>query len=251
MADGGKLTVETANAELTEEFCRKHQGAEPGPYVMLAVSDTGTGMTDETLGHIFEPFYTTKELGKGTGLGLSMVYGIVKQSSGYILVESALGKGTTFRVYLPRMEREQAETGEGRMQSRSEKGRETILLAEDDAAVRELTREVLDSRGYSVIAASGPDEALKLCSQHTGRIDLLVTDAVMPGMSGREMAARVAEARPGIGILLMSGYTEPRHAEIQVAKHTAMFLQKPFTPGTLSQTVRQILDQRRQTTSVR
>jgi CheY-like chemotaxis protein len=202
-------------------------------------------MDEAVLPHIFEPFYTTKELGKGTGLGLSMVYGIVKQSGGYILVESKVGSGTTFKIYLPRVEARADKATKDKDPARNGHGDETILVVEDDDSVRELAREVLTSRGYAVISAASPKEAFELCSRREDPIDLLITDAIMPGMSGREMARKLAEVRPGLRILLMSGYTEPQVGRLLVTDNTASFRQKPFTPGTLAGTVRRILDQGR------
>jgi two-component system, cell cycle sensor histidine kinase and response regulator CckA len=245
MPNGGTLTIETTNAELTPEFCRRHAGAQAGRYVMLRVTDTGTGMDEAILPHIFEPFYTTKELGKGTGLGLSMVYGIVKQSGGYILVESKVGSGTTFKIYLPRVEARADKTVEDKGPAENGHGDETILVVEDDEGVRELAREVLAARGYAVISAASPQEALQLCSRRADPIDLLITDAIMPGMSGREMTGKLAKERPGLRILLMSGYTEPQLGRLLITDNMASFLQKPFTPGALADTVRRILDQGR------
>jgi two-component system cell cycle sensor histidine kinase/response regulator CckA len=219
MPQGGKLTLELANSQ--------HTGAEPGNYVVLRVTDTGMGMDEETLVHIFEPFYTTKETGKGTGLGLSMVYGIVKQSGGYILVNSRVGKGTTFHVYLPRVH-EDAPCAEDLDTSKLKNGRENILLVEDDEAVRELAREILTARGYAVTSVAGPKQAIEICAYDGKPVDLLIADAVMPEMSGREMAVKLSRLRPGIRILMMSGYTHPQVGQAQVADHIVGFLQKPF-----------------------
>src|SRR5207253_1821780 len=185
LADGGNLTIETDNVHLTEDYSRHQVAFKPGPYVMLAVSDNGSGMNDETKARLFEPFFTTKEQGKGTGLGLSTVYGIVKQSMGYIWVYSEPGLGTTFRVYLPAID-EEADSKQASQPSQPiAPGSETILLVEDDEMVRGLTRTTLEESGYKVLPAPNGEEALRICEQHPERIHLLLTDVVMPGMSGR------------------------------------------------------------------
>jgi len=242
MPNGGKLTLETANVDLDETYAQQHFGAKPGRYVMLAVSDTGVGIDSATLAHIFEPFFTTKEVGKGTGLGLSTVYGIVKQSDGYIWVYSEPGKGATFKVYLPRVDapaevvqRESPQTSTGR-------GKETILLVEDDPQVRELTHDVLCARGYTVLAAEQPSRALTICDEHTGPIHLLLTDVVMPGISGSELALQIVKRKPGIEVLFMSGYTDNAVVNHKILERGIHFLQKPFTPSTLAQKLREILD---------
>jgi CheY-like chemotaxis protein len=249
MPDGGRLTVETANVELDALYARDHATVKPGKYVMLAVSDTGIGMTADTVTHIFEPFYTTKENGRGTGLGLSTVYGIVKQSGGYIWVYSELNHGTTFKVYLPRVEEavESAAARPARPTSEPAKelsGHETILLVEDEPELRELTRTVLTERGYNVIEAMSAEGAERLATQESGgsKIHLLLTDVIMPGVSGRELAKRVLARQPSVRVLYMSGYTYNVIAENGTLERGVAFLQKPFTPSGLVEKVREVLD---------
>jgi PAS domain S-box len=243
MPKGGTLTLETANVELDESYAQGHLGAVPGSYVMLAVTDNGLGMDDETQAHIFEPFFTTKELGKGTGLGLSMVYGIVKQSGGYIWVHSAPGKGSSFRVYLPRVFEHEQEIAAPFPAAQSLAGKETILLVEDDPLVRGLALEILKSRGYSVLVAERPDAALEICRRHGGKINLVLTDVIMPGMNGREMADEILAMRPEVGVLFMSGYTDTAVMRNGNGGKLASFLQKPFSPTVLGRKVREMLDQ--------
>jgi two-component system cell cycle sensor histidine kinase/response regulator CckA len=209
---------------------------------MLAVSDSGIGMSPETVAHIFEPFYTTKESGQGTGLGLSTVYGIVKQSGGYIWVYSEPGKGTTFKVYLPRVA-EQVEAKPERLElPAAGQGSETILLVEDEEAVRELASRILSAKGYSVVAATSAREAEKFAAKNAGEIHLLLTDIIMPGTSGRELARRITAKHPRTRVLYMSGYTDNVLAQGGVLEAGLSFLQKPFTPGALVQKVREVLD---------
>ncbi|PYX62429.1 MAG: hybrid sensor histidine kinase/response regulator [Acidobacteria bacterium] len=243
MPNGGKLTLETANVELDESFAQTHLATLPGSYVMLAVSDTGMGMDEETQAHIFEPFFTTKELGKGTGLGLSMVYGIVKQSGGYIWVHSEIGKGSTFKVYLPRVFEHAQEIASPFPAPTALLGKETILLVEDDPLVRELALEILKTRGYCVLVADRPDAAIQLCRQHTGKIHLVLTDVIMPGMNGSQMVDEIAAMRPGISVLFMSGYTDTAIIRDGNFGQTTSFLQKPFSPTVLGRKVREMLDQ--------
>ncbi|MGC0771445.1 MAG: ATP-binding protein, partial [Candidatus Acidiferrum sp.] len=244
MPKGGRLTVETFNVDLDSTYARDHVSVKPGAYVMLAVSDTGMGMSVETVAHIFEPFFTTKESGQGTGLGLSTVYGIVKQSGGYIWVYSEPGKGTTFKVYLPRVT-EVAESKTGAVQPPGAgKGSETILLVEDEEAVRELASRILSAKGYSVVVATSTQEAEQLATKHAGEIHLLLTDIIMPGTSGRELARRITERHPRTRVLYMSGYTDNVLAQGGVLETGLSFLQKPFTPGALVQKVRDVLDNR-------
>ncbi len=239
MPHGGRLLVETANTALDEEYARQHAGARPGPYVLLAVHDTGVGMDKETQAQIFEPFFTTKEVGKGTGLGLSTVYGIVKQSGGYIWVESALGRGSTFQVYLPHVE---AEAEPERVEAPAEgvqRGGETILVVEDEAALRKLAREFLEGNGYRVLEAENGADALRVADAHGGRIHALVTDVVMPAMPGRELAERLTALRPDTRVLFMSGYTD----DVRLGRlgPGQIFLQKPFTLDTLVRKLRELL----------
>jgi two-component system cell cycle sensor histidine kinase/response regulator CckA len=250
MPDGGRLTVETSNAELDSIYARDHASVKPGRYVMLAVSDTGVGMSADTVAHIFEPFYTTKESGRGTGLGLSTVYGIVKQSGGYIWVYSELNHGTTFKVYLPRVEEavEVAQDAKSTLTPpplRERTAKETILLVEDEPELRELTRTVLTARGYRVIEALNAEEAERLANESHSRgtkIHLLLTDVIMPGVSGRELAKRVLSRQPSVRVLYMSGYTYNVIAENGTLERGVAFLQKPFSPSGLVEKVREVLD---------
>jgi CheY-like chemotaxis protein len=242
MPNGGTLTLETANIELDQSYAQGHLGAVPGSYIMLAVTDNGLGMDDETQARIFEPFFTTKELGKGTGLGLSMVYGIVKQSGGYIWVHSAIGKGSSFRVYLPRVFENEQELAPSQPVSQSLAGKETILLVEDDPLVRGLAQEILKTRGYSVLVAERPEAALEICRQHAGPIDLVLTDVIMPGMNGRDMADEILAMRPEVGVLFMSGYTNTVPMRNGSNGKLTSFLQKPFSPTLLGRKVREMLD---------
>ena len=243
MSGGGKLTIETANVDLDEAYARRH-GVEmkPGPFVMLAVSDTGMGMDEETRSHIFEPFFTTKEKGKGTGLGLSTVYGIVKQSEGFIWVYSEPGQGTTFKIYLPKAEAGEAFREEKQTQAQNLEGSETILLAEDDDSARKLIRSVLQEHGYRVLEAQDGEEALQLFEQHEGLIHLLLTDVVMPGMNGRELAERLHPLQPKMKVLYMSGYTDNAIIRNGVLEPGMPFIQKPFPPEVLVSECRKVLD---------
>jgi PAS domain S-box-containing protein len=241
MPQGGRLTLATARVDLDEPAARRFLDARPGSYMVLEVTDTGCGMSDEVRAHLFEPFFTTKEVGRGTGLGLSTTYGIVKQSGGHIEVASAPGHGSTFKVYLPRAEAAPAEEG-GRPPPAAPRGLETVLLAEDEEMVRSLVRQVLRQAGYTVLEAANGAEALAVCQQHPGPIHLLLTDVVMPGMSGRALAERAARLRPDLPVLYMSGYTDDdvvRHGVMQAA---AAFLQKPFRLDDLLRKVREVLD---------
>ena len=243
MPQGGKLTIQTKNVLLDEHYSRGHFAIQPGPYVMLAVSDTGHGMDAETQARIFEPFFTTKEKGKGTGLGLSTVYGIVRQSGGHLWVYSEVGRGTTFKVYLPRVE---AAAEQRALESSSVKptsqGLETILLVEDEETVRRLARDILEMNGYHVLPAANGSEALRLCEQHAGPIHLLLTDVVMPQMSGREIAERAATLYPALKVLYMSGYTDDSIIHHGVLDAGIALLEKPFTPDALARKVRETLD---------
>jgi len=243
MPHGGNLIIETENIYLDEGYTAHHIAVKPGAYVLLAVSDTGEGMDEETQARIFEPFFTTKELGKGTGLGLSTVYGIVKQSGGNIWVYSEVGKGTTFKVYLPRVD----EAAQGYKRSpevkESLRGTEVILLAEDDEKVRNLVRDVLAAYGYRVLEAEDGSMTLSVSAHHEGPIHLLLTDVVMPKMSGRELADRLAESRPEIKVLYMSGYTDESIVHHGVLDAGIPFIQKPFEPEALVRKVRELLDE--------
>src|SRR5271166_579150 len=243
MPSGGKLTIETSNVSLDEEYSRFHAPLRPGEYVMLTISDTGMGMDSETQSHIFKPFFTTKGT-KGTGLGLSTVYGIIKQSGGYIWVYSESGKGTTFKNYLPRVpERAESPAVVSTAESvATEPGTETILLVEDEANLRYLARQFLEKQGYRVIEAADGAVAMQIAVAHEGTIHLLLTDVIMPGMNGRELAQRISEIRPNTKVLYMSGYTENVIGHNGTLDAGVRLLQKPFTLRDLKSKVREVLD---------
>ena len=242
MPEGGKLTIETANVELDGDYADQHVEMPPGAYVLLAVSDNGMGMDGETRVRIFEPFFTTKEEGLGTGLGLSTVYGIVKQSNGFIWVYSEPGKGTTFKVYLPRIEGDGAVPQTEIAPEEKLEGTETILVVEDDDTVRELVQRIFHEYGHSVIEACNGEEGLQICAQQAGEIDLLLTDVVMPGMNGPELAEYVTSMKDGIKVLYMSGYADRAISHNGLVKEEIQFLQKPFTPDELLRKTRASLD---------
>jgi PAS domain S-box-containing protein len=241
MPRGGRLTLETANAELDETYARSHFPIQPGPYVMLAVSDTGCGMEAETQAHIFEPFFTTKDKGKGTGLGLAMVYGIIKQSGGYIWCCSEVGQGTAFKIYLPRVEEVEEMKGKVGVWVAPERCTETVLVVEDEPEVRQLARRILAAQGYQVLEARHGEDALLVCEQHPGPIHLLLTDVVMPEMGGPELAERLAPFRREMKVLYMSGYTDDAVVHHGVLTSGAAYLQKPFTPEALARKVWEVL----------
>ncbi|HEY3123262.1 MAG TPA: PAS domain S-box protein [Thermoanaerobaculia bacterium] len=242
MPSGGTLAIETSNAQLDESFTRNHVPTQPGPYVCVAVSDTGVGISDDVKARLFEPFFTTKERGKGTGLGLSTTYGIVKQSGGYLWCDSEVGRGTTFRVLLPRVEEPVSQAEERKPLPPIHPGDETLLLVEDEPEVRSLVQRILKTQGYTVVTAANPDEALAVAREFKGPIQLMVTDVVMPGMSGLQLAERLAPTRPDMRVLFMSGYTNDAIGHQGVLDPGTAFLQKPFTPNALARKVREVLD---------
>jgi PAS domain S-box-containing protein len=246
MPEGGRLTIETANAELDEPYVRQHADVRAGSYVVLAVSDTGTGISAEARAHIFEPFFTTKERGKGTGLGLSTVYGIVKQSGGHVTFYSEPGRGTTFRVYLPAANRAEGVQARRPVAGDECRGHETVLLVEDDPAVRGLASKLLERWGYRVLVAPGGAEAIERSRAEAGPIDLLLTDVVMPRIGGREVADQLVRERPGLKVLFMSGYTENAIVHHGVLDPGVALIQKPFSPAAFGRKVREVLGQARE-----
>ncbi len=246
MPQGGRLTIETADVELDRSYVAGHVPTQPGRYVLLAISDTGVGMDGATKARLFEPFFTTKEPGRGTGLGLATVYGIVKQSGGYIWAYSELGHGTTFKIYLPRV----AETPEAPESTTGTptpvRGSETVLVVEDQEEVRQLTKRVLEARGYAVLAARNGAEALEIVARHPTRIHLMITDVVMPGMNGRELAELACAKRSDLKVLYVSGYTGEAVLQHRLLEPGVAFLQKPFTPDALARKTREVLDNGRQ-----
>jgi signal transduction histidine kinase len=244
MQNGGCLTVETANVMIDQAYARKRELMRPGPHVMIAVSDTGHGMDAETLTHIFEPFFTTKEIGKGTGLGLATVYGIIKQTGGSVSVYSEPGHGTTFKVFLPRAEGAVEPTTTGQMPALIAMGTETVLLVEDEDDVREFVREALEEAGYKVVEARDGLEAIAHLEEASLAVDVVVTDVVMPRMSGRELMEKLSRNRPGLKWIFMSGYTEDAIIHRGALGESATFLEKPFSAVALSRKVREVLDGR-------
>ncbi|MDX9975609.1 MAG: response regulator [FCB group bacterium] len=241
MPQGGRLTIETLNVDLDETYVRDHAMVKPGHYVMLAVSDTGTGMDAETQAHIFEPFFTTKEQDKGTGLGLATVYGTIQQSGGSIYVYSEVNRGTTFKIYLPRVTTSAHRAALPPVKQPEVQGTETVLLVEDDPVVRELVQRTLARYGYTVLQAASGNEALNICQEHEDTIHVMLTDVVMPQMSGRELAQAVNECRPEIKVLFMSGYSGEAVVRHGILGQEMPFLQKPFTPDALTRKIRQAL----------
>lgn len=242
MPDGGKLTIETKNVYLEENYAMQHLSVRPDLYTMLAVSDTGTGMDAETQKRVFEPFFTTEETGKGTGLGLSTVYGIVKQSGGSIWVYSEPERGTTFKIYLPQIEEQMPEPESNAEVEEDLQGTETILLVEDEELVRNLVRETLETYGYKILEAANGTDGLLIYEQYRESIDLLLTDAVMPKMGGKDLAAILSKTYPQIKVLFMSGYTDETIINHGILEENTNFIQKPFTPHALVRAVHEILN---------
>jgi two-component system cell cycle sensor histidine kinase/response regulator CckA len=238
---GGKLIIETDNVDLNEEYGQGYFEFKKGAYVMIAVTDNGAGMDKETVSHIFEPFFTTKDKNKGTGLGLSTVYGIVKQSGGYIWVYSEKGKGTSFKVYFPRIEESVEPDIKREISAKSLNGTETLLVVEDEDMVREIITNTLNRYSYNVLVAKGPDEAFRLCDRNKGQINMLITDVIMKGMSGRDLAKKLNRRYPRMKILYISGYTDDIIIHHGILDPGINFMQKPFTPLTLAQKVRDVL----------
>jgi CheY-like chemotaxis protein len=241
MPRGGTLTIETRNVDLDESYRQSHPSVIPGPHVMLAVSDTGLGMDENTRQRIFEPFFTTKAKGKGTGLGLSTVYGVVKQSGGSIWVYSEQGKGTTFKIYLPRVE-EVAQPGRPAEPAAARQGNETVLVVEDAEPLLRLASRILQSMGYAVLTAGNGGEALLVLERHAGPVHLMLTDVVMPLMSGRDLAERLRSTHPEMKVLYTSGYTEEAIVHHGVLDEGVAFIVKPYTVADLARKVREVLD---------
>jgi CheY-like chemotaxis protein len=242
MPKGGRLTIETQNVELDEAYVRIHVQAHAGEHVLLTITDTGCGIREDVRAKIFEPFFTTKEVGKGTGLGLATVHGIIQQSGGHVLVSSKVGVGTTFQVYLPRTEQMAEKAISPSALRVPARGTETILLAEDEVGLRTLTHTILVSCGYKVLDAADGNEAVRAAARHHGPIHLLITDVVMPGLSGRAVAEKLAEPRREMRVLFMSGYTDDAVIRHGVLRNGVNFLQKPFSPFGLAAKVREVLD---------
>jgi CheY-like chemotaxis protein len=242
MPQGGKLTIETANVYHDEEYVQSYPAVKVGSYVMLAISDNGIGMDKTIKSHLFEPFFTTKEKGKGTGLGLSTVYGIVKQSDGFIWVYSEPGKGTTFKVYFPRVEGKVAKLKNEIKSELRTRGVETLLLIEDESSVRSLAARILRERDYTVLEASNGQEALDVAREYAGVIHLTLTDVIMPGMSCKDLVSQLDAMRPGIKVLYTSGYTDNAIVHHGILDSGVTFLQKPFTVEHLERKVREVLD---------
>jgi CheY-like chemotaxis protein len=241
MSNGGRICIRTANVILDESYRPENTFIKHGPYIMISVSDTGQGMDRETQARIFEPFFTTKEKGKGTGLGLSTVYGIIKQSGGYVFVQSEIDRGTVFTIYFPRVDGPCEVHGATPVSLATAGGSETILLVEDEDSVRQLVRETLESRGYRVLEAANGNAGLALAANHPEPIHLIITDVVMPGLSGHELALQLIVARPGIKVLYLSGYAQDAFPSTTAVESPKPFLQKPFTLQSLSRKVREVL----------
>jgi CheY-like chemotaxis protein len=241
MPNGGRLTIETSNVELDRGYSATHTSFEPGLYVMLTVTDTGCGMDAQTQARMFEPFFTTKGPGKGTGLGLATVYGVVKQSGGYIYVYSESGRGTTFKIYLPQVSADLDVLLPDSEKRRSARGTETILFVEDEQSVRELVRDYLVGAGYCILEASDGVQALKVAAAHPGPVHMLITDVVMPHLSGPQLATKLSAERTDLKVLFISGYTDDTVFRHGVLEGGVAFLQKPFNLKALSQKIREVL----------
>jgi CheY-like chemotaxis protein len=238
----GRITIETGNKNCDAGFCDEHPGCIPGKYVLITVSDDGCGMEKETVKKIFEPFFTTKGVGRGTGLGLATVYGIVKQNDGYIWVDTEPGQGTTFKIYLPRYQgKEKRARAEGLVEP-AVRGNETVLMVEDEPAILDLGRQILEMQGYRMLIAGTPGEAIRMAIEHVGEIHLLLTDVIMPEMNGRELAEKLLSLYPGLKCLFMSGYTADVIAHHGVLDEGVQFIQKPFSLDALAAKVRATLD---------
>jgi len=242
MPQGGTLILETVNVDFDKDYLHEHHPTKPGPYAMLAVSDSGIGMDATTQERIFEPFFTTKGKGKGTGLGLSTVYGIVKQSGGFIWVYSELGKGTTFKIYLPRVEGQAPRKSPEKQTESRFQGSETILVVEDEESVRAIACRVLRERGYTVLDAPNGVRALDIAREFDGNIDLVLSDVVMPGMSGADFVSRLKQVRPDIKVLYISGYTDSAIIHNGTLDSNIAFLQKPFSIEGLARKIREVLE---------
>ena len=241
MPDGGQMVIETANVFLPDGVASAYLSAPRGDYVVLSVSDTGTGITPEVLNHLFEPFFTTKRTGKGTGLGLATIYGIVKQSNGGIVVASGIGQGSVFRIYFPRCDEPITAEAAGAVVGHASNGKATILIVEDDAGIRELSAKILGRSGYTVLVASGGEEAREVCERYDGNINLLLSDVVMPGMNGPMVAEMLTRMRPGLKVVFMSGYTDNAIVRDGVMGRDLPFVQKPFTPDQLANKIGEVL----------
>jgi two-component system cell cycle sensor histidine kinase/response regulator CckA len=241
MPAGGKLTIETSNVEFDEEYATLHPSTQPGRHVMLAVIDNGCGMDAKTKAHMFEPFYTTKEFGKGTGLGLSTVYGIVKQSGGSVWVYTELGIGTTFKIYLPCVGPVLEIVSPADKVEEVNRGSQTILIVEDDEALLQVTHRSLEEVGYAILAARNPVEAIEVAESHPGPIHLMVTDVVLPGINGAQLASHLSRLRPEMKVLFVSGYTDDTIVHHGVLEPGLAFLQKPFSPKALARKVSEVL----------
>ncbi|MDP8218954.1 MAG: response regulator, partial [Candidatus Theseobacter exili] len=240
----GKVTIETENKTLDEDYCANHPGFVPGEFVLLSVSDNGCGIDKETLGNIFEPFFTTKEVGKGTGLGLATIYGIAKQNNGFVNVYSEPDKGTTFKIYLPRHGGGEGVSTQEESTAQIPQGRgETVLVVDDDAPILKLARQILKNLGYIALTAGIPEAAITLAKEHAGDIDLLITDIIMPVMNGRDLAKQLQSHRPGLKCIYMSGYTADIIATRGVIDKGERFIQKPFSKRDLAIIVRKVLEE--------